>query len=112
METDSDQFDGLTDTVFQLADLLAYQDGAIVSRTIADTEAATLTVFAIDEGQRISEHTAHHDALLQILDGTARITIGDDEYELDASESIVFPAGESHAVEAPVRFKMLLTMVR
>ena len=112
MDTESDQFGDLTEGVFQIEDLLAYQDGAIVSRTLVNRERTTLTVFAIDEGQSISEHSAPHDALLQVLDGTARVTIGDDEYELEAGEAVVFPAGEPHAVAAPSRFKMLLTMVR
>ena len=112
MEKERDQLDDLAGAVFQLPDLLDYQDGAIVSRTLVDKEPTTLTVFAVDEGQSISEHTAPHDALLQVLDGTARVAIGDETYELATGESIVFPAGEPHAVDAPSRFKMLLTMVR
>ncbi len=102
----------LAETVFEPAELLAYQDGAIVSRTLLDRESATLTIFAVDEGQTISEHTAPHDALLHVLDGVATVTINDEEYEVQAGETIGMPANEPHAVAAPERFKMLLTMVR
>lgn len=106
------QLDDLAETVFDAADLLDYQDGAIVSRTLLDGESATLTVFAVDEGQTISEHTAPHDALLRVLDGTATVTINDEEYTVEAGETIGMPANDPHAVAAPERFKMLLTMVR
>lgn len=112
MASDSDSLEELDGSVFDLADLVAYQPGAIVSRTLINEESATLTAFALAEGQRISEHSAPHTALLQVTDGTGSITIDGDEYELDAGESIVLPASVPHAVEAPSRFKMLLTMVR
>ena len=112
MEEDSGQLDELDGSVFDLADLIAYQDGSIVSRTLLDTSTTTLTAFAIDENQRISEHSAPHTALLQVVDGTGAVTIDGDEYELDAGEAILLPANEPHAVAAPTRFKMLLTMVR
>lgn len=104
--------DDLAGTVFDPVELLAYQDGAIVSRALLDRESTTLTVFAVDEGQTISEHTAPHDALLQVLDGTATVTIDDEEYTVRASEALGLPANEPHAVAAPERFKMLLRMVR
>lgn len=107
-----DQLADLAGSVLELDDLLEYQDGAIVSRTLVDREAATLTVFACDAGQTISEHTAPHEALLQVLDGRARVTIDGTDHELGAGESIVFPAETPHSVDAPERFKMLLTMVR
>jgi len=112
MERDRDQFDELDGAPFKLASLLDYQDGAIVSRTLLDKETATLTAFAVDEGQSISEHTAPHDALLQILDGTATVTIGDDAHEVTAGEALVIPAEEPHALDAPSRFKMFLIMAR
>lgn len=112
MEKDRDQLDELEGDVFELAGLLDYQEGSIVSRTLVDKETATLTMFALDEGQSISEHSAPHDAILQVLDGTAAVSIGDDEFELDAGEAIVFPSDVPHAVDAPSRFKMLLTMIR
>jgi len=107
-----DQLADLAGSVLELETLLDYQDGAIVSRTLVDREAATLTVFACDADQTISEHTAPHEALLQVLDGTARVTIDGTDYELSAGESIVMPADTPHAVAAVDRFKMLLTMVR
>lgn len=106
------QLDELAETVFDPADLLDYQEGAIVSRTLVDRESATLTIFAVDEGQTISEHTAPHDALLQVLDGTATVTINDEEYTVATGETIGMPANDPHAVAAPEPFKMLLTMVR
>jgi len=109
---ESSQFAELAETVLDPAELLAYQEGAIVSRTLLDRESATLTVFAVDEGQTISEHAAPHEALLQVLDGTATVTINDEEYTVEAGEAIGMPANEPHAVAAPERFKMLLTMVR
>ena len=112
MEKDRDQLDELVGDAFELADLLDYQEGAIVSRTLIDKETATLTMFALDEGQSISEHSAPHDAILQVLDGTAAVSIGEDDFELEAGEAIVFPSNVPHAVDAPSPFKMLLTMIR
>jgi quercetin dioxygenase-like cupin family protein len=112
MEKDRDQLDGLAGETFDVTGLLSYQEGAIVSRTLVDTEAATVTVFALDEGQTISEHTAPHDAIMQVLDGTATVTIGDDRYTVEAGEGLVFPAEEPHALDAEQSFKMLLTMIR
>jgi quercetin dioxygenase-like cupin family protein len=109
---ETSQFAELAESVVNTAELLAYQEGAIVSRTLLDEESATLTVFAVDEGQTISEHTAPHEALLQVLDGTATVTINDEEYTVEAGEAIGMPANEPHAVAAPEQFKMLLTMVR
>ncbi|MFB6151699.1 MAG: cupin domain-containing protein [Haloarculaceae archaeon] len=109
---DDTELQELAGEVFEVADLVGYQDGAVVSRTLVDEEAATVTVFAFDEGERLSEHTAPHEALLQVVDGSAAVTINDEEYELDAGETIVMPANEPHAVDAVTRFKMLLTMVR
>jgi quercetin dioxygenase-like cupin family protein len=97
---------------FALDSLLDYQPGAIVSRTLVDEEAATVTVFAFDDGERLSEHTAPHDAILQVVDGTASITVDDEAHEVDAGETIVLPADVPHAVDAVSQFKMFLTMIR
>ena len=110
MTTDS-PVDELAGEVFDVENLLDYQTGAVVSRTLVDREAGSVTVFSFDEGERLSEHTAPHDALLQALDGTAAVTVAGEEYELHAGESLVLPADEPHAVEAVERFKMLLTMM-
>lgn len=112
MEKDREQLGDLAGEVFDVADLVSYQEQTIVSRALVDKEAVTMTVFALDEGQSISEHSAPHAALLQVLDGTGKVEIDGDSYELFAGESIVFPANVPHAVDAPSRFKMLLTMVR
>jgi quercetin dioxygenase-like cupin family protein len=101
-----------TGAAFDVQDLVDYQSGAIVSQTLVDDDAVTITVFAFDDAERLSEHTAPHDALLQVVDGTALVTIADEEYEVPAGESIVLPANEPHAVEAVSAFKMLLTMIR
>lgn len=97
---------------FALEELLAYQEGAVVSRTLVDDDAGTVTAFAFDETERLTEHTAPHQAILQVLDGTAAITIADETYEVDAGESIIMPADVPHAVDAVTQFKMLLTMIR
>jgi quercetin dioxygenase-like cupin family protein len=101
----------LAGSVFEVQELLAYQPGAIVSQTLVDDEAATVTVFAFDEGERLSEHTAPHDAILQVVDGTAAVTIDAEEHEVSAGESIVLPADVPHGVAAVSQFKMLLTMI-
>ena len=102
----------LAGSVFEVQDLVDYQSGAIVSQTLVDGEAVTVTVFAFDEGERLSEHTAPHDAILQVVDGTALVTIENEEFEVANGESIVMPANEPHAVEAVSQFKMFLTMIR
>lgn len=96
----------------ELASLVAYQEGSVVSRTLVEDRAGTVTLFAFDEGQALSEHTAPFDALLHVLDGEALVTITGGESRLSAGEAIILPAGKPHAVRAPRRFKMLLTMVR
>ena len=102
----------LAGSVFDIQDLVDYQSGAIVSQTLVDEEAVTVTVFAFDEGERLSEHTAPHDAILQVVDGTARVTIENVEYEVLDGESLVLPANKPHAVGAVSQFKMFLTMIR
>jgi len=112
MTSEDGSLEDLDGSVLDLADVVAYQSGSIVSRTLVDEKSATLTAFALDDGQRISEHSAPHVALFQVLDGTAAITIDGDERVLEAGESIFMPPNVPHAVDAPSRFKMLLTMVR
>lgn len=97
---------------FDLASLVGYQDGSVVSRTLVDDRAGTVTLFAFDEGQGLSEHKAPFDALLHVLEGEALVTVAGTESRLAAGEAIILPAGKPHAVRAPVRFKMLLTMIR
>ena len=111
MEEKKDNFEGL-DRVFKLPELINYQEGAVVSRTLLDKDSGTLTVFAFDQGQRLSEHTAPHDALIQVLDGEGKITIGGVEHKVKKEETITMPANIPHAVEALTQFKMFLIMIR
>jgi quercetin dioxygenase-like cupin family protein len=110
--SDRTQLQELVGEVFELTDLIAYQSGAVVSRALVDDETVTVTVFAFDDSERLSEHTAPHDAILQVLDGTAAITVDGERYEVAAGETIVLPANEPHAVDAVSQFKMVLTMIR
>lgn len=96
----------------RLADLVDYQDGAVVSRTLIKQPTGTVTLFAFDAGQELSEHTVAHDALVQVIDGRAEITVGGTPHALSGGDMIVMPAHAPHAVRATARFKMLLTMIR
>jgi len=93
-------------------ELLAYQDGAIVSRTLLKREGGTVTLFAFDEGQALSEHTAAFDAIVQVLEGDAEIAIDGAPHPVTAGDAILMPAHHPHALTARTRFKMLLTMIR
>lgn len=95
-----------------LKNLVKYQDGSVVSKTIMDKKTGTVTVFAFGEGQGLSEHTAPFDALVQIIDGEAEITIAGDVFSLKEGEAIILPAGKPHALRAVVVFKMILIMIR
>jgi quercetin dioxygenase-like cupin family protein len=99
-------------TPVRLAELVEYGAGAVVSRTIAKSPAGTLTVFAFDEGEGLSEHTAPFDAYVQVLDGEAALTIGGAPVAARAGETVLMPAGVPHALHAVSRFKMLLIMIR
>lgn len=96
----------------RLADLVSYAEGSIVSRAIAQTKAGSLTLFAFDAGQALNEHTAPFDALVQLLDGEAELTIGGQVVLAGAGETVLMPANVPHAVNARKRFKMLLSMIR
>lgn len=102
----------LSGQVLVPADLLQYQDGAVVSRMIAKTKAGNVTLFAFDAGQELSEHTAPFDALVQVLDGQVRITIAGRPMVVSAGQMLLMPANIPHALHALARFKMLLTMLR
>lgn len=95
-----------------IADLVAYQDGAVVSRVVLKKGAGNVTLFAFDKDQGLSEHTTPFDALVHILDGTAVVTVGGRPYDLVAGEMILMPANVPHALKATTRFKMSLTMIR
>ena len=95
-----------------LAHTVDYQQGSIVSRTVIDKKSGTVTLFAFDEGQGLSEHTAPFDALVYIIDGAARINISGTPFSVKGGETIIMPAHEPHAVRAVKRFKMMLVMIR
>ena len=92
--------------------LATYQDGAVVSRLLLKRGGGTVTLFAFDEGQALSEHTAPFDAIAHVLEGEALITIAGAPLTLRAGEMVLMPANQPHAVLARSRFKMLLTMIR
>lgn len=98
--------------VLILDTLAGYQEGAIVSRQIVKAETGNVTLFAFDTGQELSEHTAPFDALVHVLEGRAEVSIAGQPHSLAAGEAILMPADVPHAVRAPERFKMLLTMIR
>jgi quercetin dioxygenase-like cupin family protein len=95
-----------------LVDLIDYQLGSVVSRTIVDKPAGTVTLFAFDAGQGLSEHTAPFDALVYNLEGEVEVTISGKAVLVKKGEMLVMPANKPHAVKATKRFKMLLTMIR
>lgn len=95
-----------------LKDLSAYQDHSVVSREIIKKPAGTVTVFAFDEGEGLSEHTAPFDALIHILEGRADITIDGNPHQVEEGQMIIMPANRPHAVKASSRFKMLLVMIK
>jgi quercetin dioxygenase-like cupin family protein len=98
--------------VLAMVSMVAYQAGAIVSRTLLDRKAGTLTLFAFDAGQSLSEHTAPFDAAVQVLDGEAEITLSGKPFKVRSGEMIIMPANEPHALKAVSRFKMLLIMIK
>ncbi len=99
------------ETVHQLGELVLYQPGQIVSRTLVQNSAVGITLFAFDKGEQISSHESTGDALVYLIDGSATITIGGKTHEVTKGQCIVMPAGVAHAVEALACFKMLLVVV-
>jgi quercetin dioxygenase-like cupin family protein len=98
--------------VLNLVEMVNYQDGAVVSRQVVKEDAGNVTLFAFDQEQGLSEHTAPYDALAHILEGEAEITISGKPFRLKAGDAIIMPAHEPHALRATQKFKMLLTMIR
>jgi quercetin dioxygenase-like cupin family protein len=98
--------------VLTLIDMAGYQDAAVVSRQITKTDGGNITLFAFDKDQGLSEHTAPFDALVQILEGQAQVTISGKLFALKTGDAIIMPANEPHALTALQKFKMLLTMIR
>jgi quercetin dioxygenase-like cupin family protein len=113
MNMDSNSPGGeLLATVVELAGLIDYQEGAVVSRTLVKKPTGTVTLFAFDKGQELSEHTAPFDAMVQVLEGDARIIIAGEPLDLVGGQMVIMPANVPHALKATARFKMLLTMIR
>jgi quercetin dioxygenase-like cupin family protein len=107
-QTDKD----LLGKVADIARMLEYQEGAVVSRTIMDKSTGTVTLFSFEKGQGLSEHTAPFDALVHVLDGEAVVTINGVDHRLKVGEAIIMPANDPHALKAEERFKMMLVMIR
>jgi len=95
-----------------LAGIIDYQDGSVVSREIIKKDTGTVTIFAFDKDQGLSEHTAPFDAMVNILDGTATIKISGTDHTVKSGQFMIIPANEPHALSAPERFKMMLVMVK
>ena len=98
--------------IFIAANEVAYSDGSVVSKTIIKKPAGTVTLFAFDKGEELSEHTAPFEALVQVLEGEVQIMIGGVPHLLQAGNAILLPAHVPHAVRATERFKMMLTMIK
>ncbi|HDZ41490.1 MAG TPA: cupin domain-containing protein [Bacteroidetes bacterium] len=98
--------------IYSLKGSVKYSKGSIVSKIIQKSDAGNLTLFAFDEGQNLSEHTAPYDAMVQVIDGRARVIINKKDYLLEGGSFIIMPANIPHALEAITEFKMLLVMIR
>lgn len=98
--------------VLKVEDLIEYQEGSVVSREIIRKDTGTVTIFAFDKGEGLSEHTAPFDAMVQIIDGKAEITISGNKNILNKGDMIIMPANEPHALKALAKYKMVLTMIR
>ncbi|MGD0276499.1 MAG: cupin domain-containing protein [Syntrophales bacterium] len=98
--------------ISKMKDMVAYQDGSIVSKEIIKKPTGTVTIFVFDKDQGLSEHTAPFDALVYVLDGETEITISGKHYRLTDGEMVIIPAGEPHALKALKKFKMMLVMVK
>jgi quercetin dioxygenase-like cupin family protein len=102
----------LTGKASKLKELIDYQDRSVVSRTIIDKKAGTVTLFAFDENQRLSEHTAPFDAVVYVLEGEVAVSISGELVTLEEGEIIIIPTNAPHALTAKTKFKMLLTMIK
>lgn len=98
--------------ILHIADLTSYQEGSVVSRQITKEDAGNITLFAFDQGQELSEHTAPFDATVHVLDGEVEVRISGKPFRLKGGDMIIMPANEPHALIAITKFRMLLTMIR
>jgi quercetin dioxygenase-like cupin family protein len=103
---------GIGNQAVHALELVSYQDGAVVSRELLKKPTGTVTVFAFDAGQGLSEHTAPFDALVHVIEGSAEITIAGQPHRVDGGQMLLMPAHQPHALKALDRFKMILTMIR
>lgn len=101
-----------TSKTFVTVDSISYAEKSVVSKTILKKPTGNITLFAFDKGEGLAEHTTPHDAMLQILDGKAEITIGEKLNKLQVGQSIILPANVPHSVKASEKFKMMLTMIK
>jgi quercetin dioxygenase-like cupin family protein len=97
---------------FSFKDLVSYQSGSVVSRTIIDAPEGTVTVFAFDKGQRLSTHSAPYNALVEVIDGTGVFTIEDKVFNINSGCQLIMPANKPHSVTANEQFKMTLIMIK
>lgn len=102
----------LAGQALEVLSLIGYQEGSVVSRTIAEKPVGTVTVFAFDDGQGLSEHTAPYDAIVHIIDGEVDITISGKVVRAKAGEIVIMPANQPHSLKAVGKFKMILIMIR
>lgn len=98
--------------VINLKDLITYQEGQVISRTISQTPTVSISLFSLDKGEGISSHITPGDAMVQVLDGEVEITIGNDIFTVKEGETIIMPSNVPHGLEARVRFQMLLTVIK
>jgi len=105
-------YEELKTKTLKVENLIEYQEGAVVSKEIIRKGTGTVTIFAFDKGEGLSEHTAPFDAMIQVIDGKAEITISGSKNILEKGDMIIMPANESHALHAIEKFKMILTMIR
>jgi quercetin dioxygenase-like cupin family protein len=104
--------ESLVGKTMELNGMIGYQKGAVVSRTVIDKPAGTVTLFSFDQGQGLSEHTAPYDAMVNVLEGGAEVTIAGKPSQVKQGEMIIMPANKPHALKAVTRFKMMLVMVK
>lgn len=109
---DATRFEKLVAVPDALAGLVDYQNGSVVSKTLVGKKAGTVTLFAFDEGQGLSEHSAPFDATVCLVDGEAEMTVSGKPFRVRAGDIVILPANEPHAVRAVKKFKMLLIMIR